>query len=171
MLPIIIGNLFSLLAMAADAVGSSRKSVRGVLAMQTLGQAFFAVSAIALKGYSAAVQNIVSIVRLLFTLSEKRRRYLEALLIALGVALGLYFNNRAWVGLLPVVGNFEYALTVFLTKDNERALKKAFLVKCVLFSVFNVYIYNVVGVISNIVVIVMTATFLIREKKEKKAAA
>lgn len=171
MLMIVIGNLFSLLAMLADGIGASRKTVRGVLAMQTLGQGLFAVSAIALKGYSAAAQNFVSIVRLLFTLSEKRRQWLEAALIVLGVVLGLYFNNLAWVGLLPVIGNLEYAVVTLLCGKNERLLKLSFLIKCVLFSVFNAYIYNVVGVVSNIVVIVTTGMFLIRDGKKQNEAA
>lgn len=168
MLAIIIGNLFSLLAMLADGVGASRKSVRSMLTLQTLGQGLFAVSAIALKGYSAAAQNVVSIVRLLFTLSKTRRPWLEALLIALGVALGLAFNNLAWMGLLPVIANLEHAVAILLCGENERLLKISFLIKCVLFTVFNAYIYNVVGVASNLVVIVTTGMILVRDRKEAK---
>ena len=79
---------------------------------------------------------------------------------------GLYFNNRGIVGLLPVIANSEYSIAIFRFKDNERALKISFLVCIVLFSIFNAYIMNYVGVVTNGVVFVSTAAFLL--KKDKK---
>ncbi len=163
---LIAGNFFSLLAMVSDSVSSSRKTTRGVLMVQILSQIFYGASAILLKGYSAVVQNVISIARNVAAIRQFSSRTLEWTLAILGVVLGLWFNNLGFVGLLPVIANLEYTLAVFHFKSNERALKIAFLLNAILFTVFNAVILNIVGVISNIVVIVTTAIFLIRDSKK-----
>ena len=163
---LIIGNLFSLLAMVADSFSSSRKTVRGMLLVQCLGLAFFAASSICLKGYSAAVQNVVGIFRNLLASSKYQSKKLEWVMVGLAVGLGLLFNNLGLIGTLPVIGNLEYTVAMFRVKDNERVLKFAFLVSICMYAVFNLYIKNFVGLIANIVVISVTASFLIRGGKK-----
>ena len=170
MLDLIIGNLCSLLAMVTDSIGSTRRTARGVLALQSLSQVFFGVGAVVLKGYSAAVQNGLSIVRNLFAMSGRKCTWLEWLLVVLGVVLGLGFNNLGFVGLLPVIANLTYSIAVFRFKENEYALKAVFLTNVVMFIVFNAFIYNVVGVLANLVVLVMTAAALLRERRTRRAA-
>lgn len=162
---LIWGNLFSLAAMGTDALSASRKTARGVLLVQSLSQIFYGLSSVVLKGYSAAAQNAVSLLRNALAIRGNQSKLWQWLLIALGVGLGVGFNNLGLVGWLPIVANLEYSLAVFRYGDNERALKIAFLINSVLFGVFNAAIYNVVGVAANIVVVVTTVIFLMKEKK------
>ena len=165
---LIIGNLCSLFAMIADGLSSSRKTARGVLLVQCIGQFLYCVSSIVLKGYSAAVQNAVSIMRNLLASSKMKSKVIEWIMIALAVVLGLVFNNLGWLGLLPIVANLEYTLAVFKFREDEKKLKFAFLICILMFAVFNFIILNFVGVISNIVVAVMTVMFLIKSKDKKE---
>lgn len=152
--------------MVADSFSSSRKTVRGMLLVQCLGLGFFAASSICLKGYSAAVQNVVGIFRNLLASSKYQSKKLEWVMVGLAVGLGLLFNNLGLIGTLPVIGNLEYTVAMFRVKDNERVLKFAFLVSICMYAVFNLYIKNFVGLIANIVVISVTASFLIRGGKK-----
>ncbi|MBR5315880.1 MAG: YgjV family protein [Firmicutes bacterium] len=163
---ILLGNILSLLAMCSDSFSSSRKTTKGVLMTQNLSQVFYGLSSLVLGGYSAAVQNVVSILRNFVAMSKVNSKVIAWGLIALGVVLGVFFNNLGLVGWLPIIANFEYSIAVFKFKDNERALKSAFLVCCALFTIFNVFIYNVVGVISNTVVIISIITFLVKGKEK-----
>lgn len=161
---IIIGNLFSLLGMACDSFSASRKTSKAVLLWQSLGQIIYGLSSLVLKGYSGAVQSVVSLLRNTVAIVNIKNRYLEWGIIILGVIFGLYFNNRGVVGLLPVIANSEYSVAIFRFKDNERALKISFLICIVLFSVFNAFIMNYVGVVTNAVVFASTAAFLVKKK-------
>ena len=163
-LNIIIGNVCSLLAMGTDSLSSYQKTAKRVLWVQNLSQLIYFVGGIALQGYSAAVQNVVSIVRNLVAIKKINSKVLEWVLVAAGVVLGLCFNNLGWIGLLPVIANLQYTLVVFQFKDNERALKISFLIAVILFAVFNLAIYNFVGCCTNLVVAVATAVFLLRNK-------
>ena len=162
---IIIGNISSLLAMGTDSLASAQKTAKGVLWMQTLGQAIYCGGALILKGYSGAMQNIVSIARNLFAIGNIKSKALEWILLFLGVALGLIFNNLGFMGLLPVIANLQYTISVFRFKDNQRALKISFAINSFLYSVFNLAIYNFVGVVTNLVVVCVTIFFLIKGKK------
>ena len=165
---ILAGNFCSLLAMLSDSFSSSRKTARGVLLVQLLSQFFYASSSLFLKGYSAVVQNVISVARNIAAIRKVENKLLEWVLIVLGVVLGLYFNNLGWVGWLPVIANLEYTLTVFHYKDNEYALKIAFLLNAVLFTIFNAFILNFIGVIGNIIIIISTAVFLIKDRKNRE---
>ena len=162
---IILGNVFSLCASISDTLSSSRKTAKGVLLVQCLSQVFYLASTLALKGYSAAVQNAVSIFRNLAAISKKENKLVEWILVILGVVLGLLFNNRGFIGLLPVVANLEYTLAVFRFKDNERALKISFAICIALFMIFNVALLNFVGAITNAMVLVMTILFVVKGGK------
>lgn len=164
---ILIGNVCSLLAMISDSVSASRKTTKGVLLVQLLSQIFYGAAGIALKGYSATVQNLVGILRNLVAIRSKRSKVIEWILIALAVGLGILFNNRGWVGWLPILANLEYTLAIFWCKDNERVLKFTFLINAFLFIIFNAILFNIVGVISNTVVFITTLMFLIKGTKAK----
>ncbi len=161
----IIGNLCSLFAMVTDSVSSSRKTAKGVLVFQTISQLFYVAGSVVLKGYSAAVQNALSVVRNIAAIKGIESKVIERALIIGGVVLGLLFNNLGILGWLPIIANLEYSIAVFRFKDNERALKTAFFITVSLFTVFNFAIYNFVGGISNIIVSLTTLAFLIKEKK------
>ena len=163
---ILIGNICSLLAMGTDAISSTRKTAKGVLVVQCLSQLIYGIGTVVLKGYSGAAQNLVSIIRNLVAIRQIKSRAVEWILAALGVVLGLCFNNLGWMGVLPVVANFQYTLAIFRFQDNERALKTSFMVSVALFGIFNLAIFNIVGFCTNMVVAVTTAIYLIRTRPQ-----
>ena len=150
--------------MVTDSISSTRKTAKGVLAMQCVSQAIYCISGIVLKGYSAAVQSVVSILRNLAAIAEREEKWLQYALIAAGVVMGLYFNNRGLFGWLPVIANLEYSIAVFKFKDNDRALKIAFAINIVLFMIFNAVVMNIVGVCTAGVVLVTTLSAVFKKK-------
>ena len=165
---IIIGNLCPLLAMGTNAISSTRKTAKGMLLFQSLSQAIYFGCALILRGYSAAVQNVVSIIRNLVAIKNIKSKVIEWVLIVLGVILGIVFNNRGIIGLIPVFGNLQYTLAIFYLKDNEKLFKLSFLLSLIGFVIFNLAIFNFVGAIADSAVIVTTLVVLIKEKLRSK---
>ena len=163
---VILGNACSLLAMVTDSISSTRKTAKGVLLVQSLSQLIYCVGAVLLKGYSGAVQNVVSILRNFVAIRKINSAFVEWSLVILGVGLGIGFNNLGLIGFLPVVANLQYTLAVFKFKDNERALKISFAVCIGMFAAFNLAIYNFVGVASNLVVLGTTLVILFKKRTE-----
>ena len=169
---LLLGNGCSLLATLSNVFASTRKTARGVLLVQSVGQAFYFACALFLKAPSGAVQNAVSIVRNFVAMGKKKSsKWVEWTLIAAAAVLGVVFNNRGLAGWLPIVGNLEYSLAVFRYRDNQRMLKAALVVSLLIFIVFNIIIGNVVGTVADFIVAVTTTVDLwrTREKKEEKA--
>lgn len=164
---IIIGNICSLLATVSDIYSTSRKKVRDLLLFQCIGQFFYAMCGIVLKGYSAAVQNTICIIRNLAAAFDVKSKALEWSFVVLAVVLGLFFNNRGWIGFLPVAANLIYSLAVVLTRDKELVLKTAFLINVGFYIVFNALIYNLVGTLANCVLFVSTLLFIIRRARTR----
>ena len=165
---IVLGNVCSLLAMVTDSISSTRKTAKGVLWVQNLSQLVYGVGSVLLKGYSSAVQNVVSLIRNFVAIRKVESKVVEWILVVLGVVLGIAFNNRGLVGYLPVVANLQYTLMVFRFKDNERVLKIAFAVCVGMFVIFNFAILNIVGGCCNLFVTITTVALLIKEGRVKE---
>ncbi len=159
---VIIGNILSLCAMISDSVSGTRKKHSEIVAVQIVSQFFYAASSIILKGYSGAAQNVVAVFRNLAAMKNVKSRFLEWGLIIAGVVLGIVFNNLGLLGWLPIIANFEYSISVFKLKDNEKALKLAFIVNMIMYAVFNAIINNYVGILSCTIIAVTTAVSLFK---------
>lgn len=154
--------------MITDSISGTRKKHQQILAIQILSMVFYGAGSIILKGYSGAVQNAVGILRNLAAMKNIKSKVIEWILIALGVLLGIVFNNRGLLGWLPIIANLEYSIAVFHFSADPRGLKYAFIINMLMFTVFNVAIMNYVGAISSTVVAVTTAISLIKERKSVK---
>ena len=161
---IILGNICSLLAMGSDSLSSAQKTTKRVLWMQNLSQTIYCIGAILLRGYSAAVQNVVSIIRNLVAIKGISRKWIEWGLTLLGVALGVALNNLGWIGLLPVIANLQYTIVIFRFRGNERILKASFLASALMFAVFNGAVWSIVGIFTNLVVAISTGISLFKSK-------
>ena len=167
---VIVGNVCSLCACVTDSISGTRKKRNHMLGIQMISQVFYAAGSIILKGYSSTAQNAVAILRNYAAMKNLKQKFIEWLLIGLGVALGIFgiwlnHNVHGWLDWLPIVGNLEYSVAMFRFKDNDRALKIAFIANMIMFAVFNFAIKNFVGGASCLVVAVTTFVFLLRGKK------
>ncbi len=163
---IIAGNIFSLCAMISDSISGTRKKHSEIMAVQIASQFFYCASSIVLKGYSSTAQNIVAVFRNLAAMKNVKSKVLEWSLILAGVVLGLAFNNLGLLGWLPIIANLEYSIAVFKLRNNEKALKLAFIINMVLYAVFSAVIMNYVGVLSCTVIAITTAVSLFKSAKE-----
>jgi len=166
---VLIGNLTSLFAMVTDSISGTRHKQKSILFYQSISQIFYGVSSIILKGYSSAVQNAVGILRNIAAIKRINSKVLEWTLVLMGVVLGVAFNNRGLLGLVPVVANFEYSVCVFRFKDNEKGLKISFVIDMVMFAFFNVMILNYVGALACIMVGITTVLSLIHGNPSHEA--
>ena len=161
-LNIILGNLCTLLAMGTDSLSATQKTTTRVLWVQNISQLLYCGSAIFLRGYSAAAQNIASIVRNLVAIKQVDSKVVQWFLVIFGAILGLCLNNLGWVGLIPVIANLQYTLVIFQFQNNDKALKISFLISALMFTFFSLTIYNFVGVVTNFVVAITTAISLFK---------
>ena len=165
---IIIGNVCSVFAMISDSISGTRQKRSQILGIQIISQFFYAAGSFILKGYSSVAQNVVAVLRNIAGIKNVKSRGVEWGLILLGVVLGAVFNNRGILGWLPIVANFEYSVSIFRFKDNDRALKISFAINMVMYSVFSFIILNYVSGIANLIVAATTVVALVKNDHNKQ---
>lgn len=166
---ILVGNLCSLAAMVTDSVSGTRKKQTQILGIQIISQVFYGVGSFVLKGYSGTAQNLVAVLRNLAAMKGIRQKWVGWILVAMGVVLGILFNNRGLWGWLPILANFEYSMAVVFLSKEERKLKLALVFCATMFSLFSAVIQNYVGIVTNLVVAVTTAVSLCKERRTESA--
>lgn len=168
---VLLGNLLSLGAMVTDSLSSKQNSVKRMLLLQCVSQGFYSISSLILKGYSAVVQNIVSLLRNVIAIRGIRSSVLQWTITVLAVVLGLWFNNRGLLGYLPVAANAMYTIVVFGAGNNPTAVRWAFLIDMLMFVVFNFAIMNYVGCLASVITAVVTARAIYESRPHAKTSA
>ena len=146
---LIIGNIFCLFSMVTDSISAKKKTTKEILFFQSLSQVIYGTSSIILGGYSAAVQNVVTIIRNYIASQDKSNNTIEIILIVLGIVLGFMFNTLGFAGFLPIFASAQYAVVIYFYKKNERFIKCSFAVCCICYTIFNFFVFNIVGGFTN----------------------
>ena len=134
---ILIANLLIILGQLIGLFASTRNDKKQILIWQCVSMAVMSSSSILLKGYSAVVQDVISITRNILSLCSLSSKSLQIGFVAAAVILGILFNNRGILGLLPMAATVAQNI-VILNKD---ATKKQLQLACA-FSAFCWVIYN-----------------------------
>ena len=124
---LIIGNIFSFLASLCTAVSVVKKNKSDFMYWQVGNTLFAILTNIALWSYSGVTTNTVSLVRNVLAYKNKLSLVGTLAICTISISLGLMFNNRGLIGILPVFSSACYTLCVYLTK-NEQQLRYALIV-------------------------------------------
>ena len=160
---LIIGNIFCLFSMVTDSISAKKNTTKEILFYQSLSQVIYCTSSIILGGYSAAVQNVVTIIRNIIASQDKSNNLVEIILIILGIVLGFAFNTLGFIGFLPVFASAQYAIIIYFYKKNERFIKCSFAICCLCYTIFNFFVYNIVGGFTNFFVFLVAVHELLKK--------
>lgn len=162
---IIIGNLISLIAVFFAILNGTRKTKKEMILCDIGSATFYTIADLILKGYSGVVQNLVGIFRNLAALYLPDKKYIGWLLVVAAVVFGIYFNNRGWIGLLPVATSCWYSICIIDKNAGHLKLKVGLILNSMAFLIYSAVLYNLVGVISNLLVVSSTTFTIIKNKK------
>lgn len=168
MLFILFGNFLSFVAMLFLFYAISRRDNKTLILFQGVSHFFFALSGIIIKGYSGAVQDGIGCLRNILIVTEKNNIYTKVFLVSFAIIFGLIFNNRGWVGVLPVLGTFQYTLVSTIKHINNNKIQLSIIVNAILMIVYSICIMNYVNIIANIMAILVSGYTIKRNKVKIK---
>lgn len=163
---IVLGNICTLAAQGFTVLNGTRKKKRDMILCDMAAAALFTLSNLVLKGYTGVVQNAVGFLRNITAIFLPKDKYIGWFLVACGVVLGIYFNNKGFVGLLPVVSGVWYSICVINKKASAKMLKMAFIFNSFCFSAYSFALYNVVGGVANAAIGIITIYNYIKNKNQ-----
>lgn len=153
---IYLGNLFSFIATIFLFLAISRKDNYMLIKLQGISHFFFAIGGIILKGYSGAIQDSVGFIRNLVIVYKLNNYIIKALLLFTSVIMGFLFNNLGILGVLPIIGTFQYTIIATLKNVSYFELQVSIIINSILMVVYSLIIFNFVNVGTNIIVIIIS---------------
>lgn len=161
---LIIGNIFSLLSAICIAVSVIKQSKKDFMYWQ-IGDTFFGIIAnIALSAYAALVISIICFIRNILSYKNKLTKNITILLLIISVIVGLYANNLAFIGLLPIIASAGYTICIYITK-NEQQMRWALTINMLLWFIHNIYVQAYPSAIANIVLCGWTFVQIYKNRK------
>lgn len=151
---IILGNIFALFSKIFMIISFHQKTKKSIMGFQIFDGIFNLLSLFVLSGYSGVTTVIVSLTRNIVTyINESKKitnkKYLLTEMILLVIAnnvLGVFYNNRGYWGLLPLIASTIYTISLFLSND-AIFIKQILLLNLILWTLYYFVISNFVGII------------------------
>lgn len=113
----IMGEILSALSALCLAYSTFCKSKKDMVLWQAANAGFYCLSNIFLGGYSAVVVNVLTITRNLLTAKGKLRHWMTIVICVLMSIIGIVFNNRGWLGILPITASVSYTILMYAVKE------------------------------------------------------
>lgn len=130
-----------------------------MLTLQSGQLMFTAIANFILGAYTGVVMNLVAFVRNAICLKVKYTIALKLIFSAILVGLGLYANNRGFLGILPIIGTV--LVTCCLDVENVLKLKVYYVIGQCLWIFYDFAVKNYVctatdafGIVSNMIGII-----------------
>ncbi len=152
---LIIGNFFSLLSAICIAVSAIKQSKKDFMYWQIGDTLFGIIANIALFAYAALVISVICFIRNILSYKNKLSKNITIFLLIISVIVGLYANNLALIGLLPIIASAGYTICIYITK-NEQQMRWALTINMLLWFVHNLYVQAYPSAIANIVLCAWT---------------
>ena len=151
----ILGEIFSLLSALCLAYSTFGKTKNKMVLWQAFNACFYALSNICLKGYSAVISNVLTIIRNVLQVKGKFDKKCMIMICILMTLTCLAFNNRGWLGILPITASVSYTVLMYYVKD-LRHMQLAVISNMVQWALFDFLIQGYPSFLMDIVIILLS---------------
>ena len=163
---IIIGNIFSLIFAILFAISVIYEEKKNVVKWQLWDLFFGILSDIVLSSYAAVTTNVIEFLNDLLCYKDKLTLKKTVIICCLFVGIGLYTNNRGFMGLLPVIAETSFAIVMYTSK-NAQQLRYGIIFNLPLWVIHDLYIQSYPAAIAEFTLTVWTIIQIFRHRKKK----
>lgn len=132
---------------------------------QAINAIFYGLSNLFLGAYSAVVTNILTLFRNTLQVRNKLDRNFTIIICFLMAIVGVIFNNRTWLGLLPIFASVSYTICVYVLKSAQQ-MRIALVVNLFQWMIIDFLVKSYPMFIMDIIIIIITIINIVRHKKE-----
>lgn len=158
---IILGEIFSLLAALTLAYSTFSNKKNKMIWWQAINAIFYGISNLFLGGYSAVVTNVLTLSRNILVVKNKLDKKFTIIICILMTIVGVYFNNRAWLGLLPIIASVQYTICVYVLKSAQR-MRIALIINLLQWMIFDFLVKAYPMFALDIIIIIVTLINFLR---------
>ena len=166
---IIVGEVLSLLAALTLAYSTFSNKKDKMIWWQAINAVFYGLSNLFLGAYSAVVTNILTLSRNVLLVKNKLDKKLTIIICILMTIVGIVFNNRALLGLLPIIASVSYTICIYVLKSAQQ-MRIALVINLMQWMIFDFLVKAYPMFIMDIIIIIVTLINIIRYKKVKEVS-
>lgn len=163
---ILIANAIALIASLLMVYTGYIKKKEKILFFQTIQIGLSIISNLILGGITGAIINALGLIRNILCYKEKLNKIAQIILIILSILLGVYFNNLALIGLLPIISNVVYI--VFMNIKDVIKFKYLIIFTMTMWLVYDIYIMSYTSAVFDLGNIIANIISIIQIKKSAK---
>lgn len=163
---ILIANVIALIASLLMVYTGYIKKKEKILFFQTVQIGLSVISNLILGGITGAIINALGLIRNILCYKEKLNKITQIILIILSILLGVYFNNLALIGLLPIISNVVYI--VFMNIKDVIKFKYLIIFTMTMWLVYDIYIMSYTPAVFDFGNIIANIISIIQIKKSVK---
>ena len=163
---ILIANAIALIASLLMVYTGYIKKKEKILFFQTIQIGLSVISNLILGGITGAIINALGLIRNILCYKEKLNKISQIILIILSILLGVYFNNLALIGLLPIISNVVYI--VFMNIKDVIKFKYLIIFTMTMWLVYDIYIMSYTSAVFDLGNIIANIISIIQIKKSAK---
>lgn len=163
---ILIANAIALIASLLMVYTGYIKKKEKILFFQTIQIGLSVISNLILGGITGAIINALGLIRNILCYKEKLNKIAQIILIILSILLGVYFNNLALIGLLPIISNVVYI--VFMNIKDVIKFKYLIIFTMTMWLVYDIYIMSYTSAVFDLGNIIANFISIIQIKKSAK---
>ena len=162
---LILGNIFSLLSAICIAISVLKKNKNDLIYWQVIDVIFCILSNIALYTYAALTTNSVALIRNILAYKNKLTKKITWILFILCIIVGLWANNRGFIGLFPIIASASYTIFMFTTK-NEQQMRWALSSNLILWFIHDIYVQAYPSALTDIILSIWTFMQIYKYRKQ-----
>lgn len=163
---ILIANAIALIASLLMVYTGYIKKKEKILFFQTIQIGLSVTSNLILGGITGAIINALGLIRNILCYKEKLNKIAQIILIILSILLGVYFNNLALIGLLPIISNVVYM--VFMNIKDVTKFKYLIIFTMTMWLIYDIYIMSYTSAVFDLGNIIANIISIIQIKKSTK---
>ena len=163
---ILIANAIALIASLLMVYTGYIKKKEKILFFQTIQIGLSVISNLILGGITGAIINALGLIRNILCYKEKLNKMAQIILIILSILLGVYFNNLALIGLLPIISNVVYI--VFMNIKDVIKFKYLIIFTMTMWLIYDIYIMSYTSAVFDLGNIIANIISIIQIKKSTK---
>lgn len=162
---LILGNIFSLLSAICIAISVLKKNKNDLIYWQIIDVIFCILSNIALYTYAALTTNSIALIRNILAYKNKLTKKITWVLFVLCIIVGLWANNRGFIGLFPIIASASYTIFMFTTK-NEQQMRWALSSNLILWFIHDIYVQAYPSALTDIILSIWTFMQIYKYRKQ-----
>lgn len=163
---ILIANAIALIASLLMVYTGYINKKEKILFFQTIQIGLSVISNLILGGITGAIINALGLIRNILCYKEKLNKIAQIILIILSILLGVYFNNLALIGLLPIISNVVYI--VFMNIKDVIKFKYLIIFTMTMWLIYDIYIMSYTSAVFDLGNIIANIISIIQIKKSTK---